>query len=164
MKTFIFRLQILLDQACQAEESEACRLAALQRQRAVLIQQMTTVQASRAELGHVMLAMQATVFDARELQQLYWQMDALGCQAGELTEAIQQSDTSILAQQARVTAAMRQRQIYERLREKQAETHRLHAERSEHKAIEDSVLPRYARAQVHAQHAHAASTKTRGKP
>jgi len=145
MKAFTFRLQVLLDQAVREEEARVLALAELQRKHAEALNGLTLAEGARTDLLACMQREQQQPCLPCDLLRGYLRLDILTgecrCRKAEEREVY----SAVLQQLACVTEAMRQRQVYERLREKQAEAHRLAAEESEHKSMEDTVLPRYNR-------------------
>ena len=151
MKSFIFRLQVLLDQASREEEEQVLALAELQRRHAEALQRLTLAAAARTDLLTRMQLEQQRACLPCDLQRAYLRLDVLTGECRCREQETQELDLAAQAQQARVIEAMRKRQVFERLREKQAEAHRIAGEQLEHKSMEETVLPRYNRELAQAQ-------------
>ena len=145
MTAFVFRLQVLLDRAVSEEEAQALLLAEIQRRQVEASSNLRVAITDRVGLLQRMQAIQQQASNPRDLQMAYLRLDVVTTECANLQRALHELEDAMRAQQQRLTEAMRQRQIYERLREKQAETHRLAAERMAHKLMEDTVLPHYNR-------------------
>lgn len=157
MKKFVFRLQIVLDRALQQEEAKQLLLAQAQQLRALKEIEIERKHADRQEmLAHIAQKQQQT-FDPWEMHQCHLHLSVLGNDLCTLRLQAEELDQHVLTAQQALAEAMRQRQLLEKLREKQRASYQREFEKDELKTMEEASLPRLARE-------HAAEVRRRSQP
>ncbi len=148
MKAFAFRLQVVLDRALDEEETEVRRLGELQHALAALEGSLGAVRAERREETRHLAAAQCVACEPHLLHERYLYLNALATHITELEDERTRQQQAVDTQRDRVTVAMRKRQTLERLKEKAHTEYRREEQRYELAAMEESVLPRLARAKM----------------
>lgn len=154
MKRFVFRLQVLLDQAEKREQEEQKRLAALLETRERLLRAIATVQAARDALLDEITRLQQATLDLWLLQTCHARRETLGSDLVSLNDDLAAQEQRVRDQQRVLAEATHRRQGLENLREQHYEAYRREADLTELKEMEEVVLPRLAREQARA-HAQA---------
>lgn len=148
MKKFVFRLQVVLDRACDDEEAQLLHLARIRHELALKEQEITAKQAQMQELMAQMQRIQQAVFDPWEMQQCHLCLELFAEQLADLHAQRTAIMARIEAQQQIVIEAKRKKQALETLQEKQYLSYNQAVAREELQLMEEAVLPRLAREQA----------------
>lgn len=148
MKKFAFRLQVVLDRARDAEEERLRQLALVQGELYRKEEEIRACADKRSALLAAMSTMQQGSFDPWELHQCHLHLDALAGMMKQLRQEYAQIEERVEAARQALVEAMRQRQLLEKLREKQLDEYRQAVAREELRTMEETTLPRLARARA----------------
>jgi flagellar FliJ protein len=148
MKRFNFRLQVVLDRALEEEEQQLLRLAEVQQQILEARRKLDAVEEARRHQLACMTEAQQASFDPLEMHARTLHLEDLGEQLARCREVLAGLERRAEQVMQDVIAAMRKRQVLEKLRDKQYADYCKEAERVELQTMEEAVLPRLAREQA----------------
>lgn len=148
MRKFVFRLQIVLDQAQRHEEECLLELARRQGQLFLKIEAIERAKADVQNMKTFLAVQQQGVFDATRMLEWRMHLEALNSSVALLDGERLELETQVEAQRQCVLDARKKRQSLEKLREKQWDDYRIEHERQELKTLEDITLPRHAAQQA----------------
>jgi len=148
MKRFVFRLQVLLDQALRTEDEERRRLAQLLQEREAHLRTIARAQALHAAVLQEINRLQQAIIDVLHIQACHLRREALGNDLQQYHNELAAIDERVRQQQWVLAEASHRRQALDNVRQRQYEEYQRLVEKQELQEMEEAVLPRLAREQA----------------